>query len=49
MEALSDELGARFHQDISRMEKMYSGRWNQNLLADYCCERHPKKDTRDIR
>lgn len=36
MGAVSDEHGERFHQDILKMEKRYSGRWNENMLADYC-------------
>jgi hypothetical protein len=34
--AVSDEHGVRFQQDISRMEKKYIGKWNTNLLVDYC-------------
>lgn len=34
--AVSDEHGERFHQDISRMEKRYTGKWNEKMLADYC-------------
>ena len=34
--AVSDEHGERFHQDIAQMEKRYSGKWNENMLADYC-------------
>lgn len=34
--AVSDEQGERFHQDIATMEKRYSGRWNEGMLADYC-------------
>jgi hypothetical protein len=26
--ALSNEYGERFHQDISQMEKRYSGKWS---------------------
>lgn len=33
---VSDEHGERFHQDISRMESRYQGRWSPNMLADYC-------------
>jgi hypothetical protein len=36
MEAVSKEYGERFHQDISRMEKRYSGKWNSDMLTDYC-------------
>ena len=34
--ALSEEQGGRFHQDISEMETRYQGRWNCNMMADYC-------------
>ena len=33
---LSEEQGERFHQDIEIMEKSYQGRWNVNMIADYC-------------
>lgn len=33
---VSDEHGERFHQDISVMESRYKGKWNTNMLADYC-------------
>lgn len=33
---LSEEQGERFHQDIKEMERRYQGRWNVNMLADYC-------------
>lgn len=32
----SEEQGERFHQDIRVMEERYQGRWNVNMLADYC-------------
>ena len=32
----SEEQGERFHQDISEMERRYRGRWNVNMMADYC-------------
>ncbi|KDR17432.1 hypothetical protein L798_08559 [Zootermopsis nevadensis] len=35
--AVSDEHGECFHQDISVMEKQYQGKWNVNILPDYCC------------
>ena len=37
--AASDEHGERFRQDISTMEKKYSGQSSQNMLADYCGNR----------
>jgi hypothetical protein len=36
MEAVSDEHGERFNQDISQMRKRYSGKWVPNMLANYC-------------
>ena len=33
---ISNEHGERFHQDISQMGKKYSGKWNPNIMADYC-------------
>ena len=35
MGSISEEHSEKFHQDISRMEKRYSGKWNRNLLVDY--------------
>lgn len=32
----SEEQGERFHQDIKCMEDRYQGRWDINMLADYC-------------
>ena len=34
--AYSDEQGERFHQDIKTMETRYQGRWDINMMADYC-------------
>ena len=34
--AFSEEQGERFHQDIKVMKKRYQGRWNINMIADYC-------------
>ena len=28
--------GERFHQDIKVIEERYQGRWNCNMMADYC-------------
>ncbi|GBM72637.1 hypothetical protein AVEN_238222-1 [Araneus ventricosus] len=33
---VSDEQGERFHQDIKEMERRYQGRWDVNMMADYC-------------
>ena len=32
----SEKQGERFHQDIRTMEERYQGRWDINMLADYC-------------
>ena len=34
--AYNDEQGERFHQDIKTMETRYQGRWDVNMMADYC-------------
>ena len=34
--AVSEEQGERFPQDINEMERRYQGRWDVNMLADYC-------------
>ncbi|GFX82409.1 uncharacterized protein TNCV_2870901 [Trichonephila clavipes] len=34
--AVNEEQGERFHQDIKEMERRYQGRWNVNMMADYC-------------
>jgi len=31
-----EEQGAYFHQDIKTMEKRYQGRWNTNMMVNYC-------------
>jgi hypothetical protein len=33
---VNEERGERFHQDIKEMERRYQGRWNMNVVADYC-------------
>jgi len=35
-DAVSDEHGERFDQDISSMEKRYQGKWNCAMLPEYC-------------
>lgn len=35
LDAVSDEHGEIVHQDISQMEKQYSGKWNE-MLVHYC-------------
>lgn len=34
--AFSEEQGERFHQDVRDIERRYQGRWDVNMLADYC-------------
>jgi hypothetical protein len=34
--AVSEEQGERFHQDIKEMQTRYQGRWNVNMMRDYC-------------
>ena len=33
---VSDEQGERFHQDIKAMKERYQGKWDTNMMADYC-------------
>ena len=37
MAAVSDELGEIFHQDISQVGKVYSGKECSNMFTDCCC------------
>ena len=32
----SNRQGERSHQDIKVMEQRYQGRWDENMMADYC-------------
>jgi hypothetical protein len=32
----SEEQGERFYQDLKEMERRYAGRWDVNLMTDYC-------------
>jgi len=34
--AVNEEQGERFHQVIKEMERKYQGRWNVNMMTDYC-------------
>ena len=34
--AVSDEHGERFHQDITKMESNYQGKWNPGMMGDLC-------------
>lgn len=36
LSAVSGEQDERLHQDYFLMEKLYQGKWNPELLADYC-------------
>jgi hypothetical protein len=38
MEAVLDEHGKRFNQDISQTERRYSGKCSPNMLAEYCTD-----------
>lgn len=38
--AVSEEQGERFHQDIKEMERRYQGRWDVNMMGDYCWMLH---------
>ena len=33
--AVSDEHGERFHQDITKMESNYQGKWNPSMMGDF--------------
>ena len=34
--AVSNEHGERFHQDITKMESNYQGKWNPSMMRDFC-------------
>ena len=34
--AVSDEHGERFHQDMTKMESNYQGKWNPGMMGDFC-------------
>jgi hypothetical protein len=34
--AVSEEQKKTFHEDIKEMETRYQGRWNANMMGDYC-------------
>ena len=36
LEAVSDEHGESFHQDITKMESNYQGKWNPGMIEDFC-------------
>ena len=35
LRAVSDEHGERFHQDITKMESNYQGKWNPGMMGDF--------------
>ena len=42
---VSNEQGERFHQDIKVVEERYQGRWDKEMLSDYCwCLKRDKPD-----
>ncbi|KAI6651423.1 hypothetical protein LOD99_5230 [Oopsacas minuta] len=51
---MSEEQGEQFHQDIKVMEQRYQGRWDTDMMAEYCwclkryCpnEQHSRKSTK---
>ena len=36
LRAVSDEHGEIFHQDITKMESNYQGKWNPSMMGDFC-------------
>ena len=36
LEAVSDEHGERFHQDIAVIEQRFTGKWPIGMVAKYC-------------
>jgi len=36
LRAYSEEQGERFHQDIKEIERRYQGRWDINMVANFC-------------
>jgi len=34
--AVREEQGERLHQDLKDVERRYQGRWDVNMMADYC-------------
>ena len=36
LRAWNDEHGERFHQDITKMESNYQGKWNPGMMGDFC-------------
>lgn len=44
MRAYSEEQSERFHKDVYDIERRYQGRWNANMLVDYCWMIKRKKE-----
>jgi hypothetical protein len=40
--AVSEEQGERFHQYLINVERRYQGRWDVNMMADYCWSTLPE-------
>jgi hypothetical protein len=38
--AVSEEQGELFNQEIKEMERRFQGRWNVNMMCDYCWTLH---------
>lgn len=36
LETVSYTHEERFHQNIAKLEKIFSGKWNISMLAEYC-------------
>ena len=43
---VSDKQGERFHQGIKTMEERYQGRWDIEMMADFCWSL--KRDAPDL-
>jgi histidinol dehydrogenase len=40
--AVSEEQGELLHQDIKELGRIFQGRWNVNMMSDYCWTLHHK-------
>jgi hypothetical protein len=49
MGAVLDEHDERFHQDISKIVKKYSGKWSPHVLVDCCWSRYERNQLVKIR
>ncbi|GBO44297.1 hypothetical protein AVEN_83804-1 [Araneus ventricosus] len=45
----SEEQGERFHQDVRDIERRYQGRWDVNMLADYCWMLRPETEDGNLK